>query len=400
MKKGKILMVLPVMKGGGAERVASILLNAFCENGYECEFLVTSCKKDDILRIDLNNDIPVTDLHTFSKTSFIKKLLFKLLSLFSSVICKPFESFKINVPASFAYLSFYSQYYFEIQALEKKLYNEPGTIVISFLQPSIPITLLAARKLKNKIIISERGDPSRLMKKRYGYNFIKKYYSRADKIIFQTDDAKKTYPHLDENKLFVIFNPLKTNLPEPYFGPRDKYISTFCRISAQKNLLLLISAFAEFHKEYPEYRLKIIGDPQNSQDNEVLSNVKLLSKDLKIIEYIDFHHFSRNVHSMILKDAMYINSSDYEGMSNAMLEAMAIGMPVICTDCPIGGASSVIVNKSNGILVPVGDKQALTDAMKKIASDSCFSSELSQNAAKIRENLSIKTIAHKWMELF
>ena len=96
---------------------------------------------------------------------------------------------------------------------------------------------------------------------------------------------------------------------------------------------------------------------------------------------------------------MYVNSSDYEGMSNAMLEAMAIGMPVICTDCPIGGANAVIKTNENGILTEVGNAKELCDAMKKIAGDKSFANKLSKNAAQIRYELSLENTAKKWMEL-
>jgi glycosyltransferase involved in cell wall biosynthesis len=96
---------------------------------------------------------------------------------------------------------------------------------------------------------------------------------------------------------------------------------------------------------------------------------------------------------------MYVNSSDYEGISNAMLEAMAIGMPVVCTDCPIGGASATIRDGENGLLVPVGDTEALCDAMKRIIEDAVLSASLSENAAGIRDELSIERICVKWMDL-
>ena len=96
---------------------------------------------------------------------------------------------------------------------------------------------------------------------------------------------------------------------------------------------------------------------------------------------------------------MYVNSSDYEGMSNAMLEAMTIGMPVVSTDCPIGGANAVIRNNENGILTKVGNAEEMCEAMKKIASDKTFADKLSRNAAKIRYDLSLENTAKKWMEL-
>lgn len=391
----KILMVMPVMKGGGAERVASLLLNEFNRNGYDCEFLLTSSKTEDIINRDLNPDIPITSVYSCKKNNII----FKTLELISSLLCKPFELFGIPVPALFAYLSFFSQYHREIKALREKLKKEPETKVVSFLQPSVPMTLIATKGLPNRVIISERGDPKRLLKKRYGYNFIKKYYQRANAVVFQTNDAKAAYPDNISEKGTVIFNPINDKLPEPYFGEREKYVTTFCRVSRQKNLPVLVEAFAGFHKEFSDYRLKIIGEPQNDDDIASLDETKSLADKLDITEYIDFMPFSAQVHGLIIRDAMYVNSSDYEGMSNAMLEAMAIGMPVICTDCPIGGANAVIDNNVNGILTQVGNADELCEAMKRIASDSAFAEKLSRNASQIRYNLSLENTAKKWMEL-
>ena len=395
-KNKKILMVMPVMKGGGAERVASLLLNEFSRNGYNCEFLLTSSDKNDVINRDLNPDIPITSVYEKSNK---KSLFFKAAEIISSLLCKPFEMLKLGVPACFARLSFVSQYHNEIKKLKEKLESEPDTVVISFLQPSVPMTLIAAKNLPNRVVVSERGDPKRLLKKRYGYKFIKKYYNRADAVVFQTNDAKAAYPDNISAKGTVIFNPINDKLPEPYFGEREKYITTFCRISRQKNLPVLVEAFADFHKEFNDYRLKIIGEPQNDDDIAHLKETKALADKLGITEYIDFLPFSSQVHDLIIRDAMYVNSSDYEGMSNAMLEAMAIGMPVICTDCPIGGANAVINNNENGILTQVGNAKEIYEAMKKIACDKLFSNKLSCNAKQIRYNLSLENTAKKWMEL-
>ena len=304
-----------------------------------------------------------------------------------------------KVPAEFALLSFKSQYYDELIALKKVVSQKPDAKVISFLQPSIPLTLIATEGLPNRVVVSERADPYRLLKKRYGYNFIKKYYQRADALVFQTNDAKSAYPENISKKGTVIFNPINDKLPEPYCGERKKFVTTFCRISRQKNLPVLVEAFAEFHKEFNDYRLKIIGEPQNDDDIASLNETKTLADKLGIADYIDFLPFSSQVHDLIIRDAMYVNSSDYEGMSNAMLEAMAIGMPVICTDCPIGGANAVIKNNENGILTEVGNASEICDAMKKIAGDKSFSDKLSQNTANIRYELSLENTAKKWMEL-
>jgi glycosyltransferase involved in cell wall biosynthesis len=237
------------------------------------------------------------------------------------------------------------------------------------------------------------------MKKRYGKHFIEKYYTRADKAVFQTVEAKAVYPKHVADKGLVIENPIKRDLPESYHGERNKVITTFCRISEQKNLPVMIDAFAKLYKEYPEYTLRIIGDAPNEEGVRVRNQIVEQMKRLGIESAVEMVPFMDRVHEAIINDAMYVNSSDYEGMSNAMLEAMAIGMPVVCTDCPIGGAHAAIQHGENGLLVPVKDSQALYMAMKQIVEDEEFSKKLSENAAKIREKLSLENIANQWMEL-
>ena len=393
MKK-QILMVMPVMQGGGAERVASLIMNEFHRNGYQVEFLLTSATEKETVRVDLNEGIPIQYL---KQTDHSVK---RVRRWCASACCRFFELFSMEVPAIFAKWSFQCQYRDEIQQLRKKLVDNPEMNVITFLQPSIPMVALAAKNLPNRVVISERGNPERIMKKRYGKRFIEKYYDSVDVAVFQTEDAKSKYPVNVQEKGVVIPNPLKEGLPQPYVGERRKTISTFCRISKQKNLPLLVRAFSLLHSEYPEYCLRIIGDTLNEEGDHVKEELEREIKSLDIEDYVEFKPFSKNVHEEILEDGMYVNSSDYEGMSNAMLEAMAIGLPVVCTDCPIGGARAIIEDGKNGLLVPVGDVDKLYKAMKRIVEDKELEACLIKQATNIRETLGIKAIAKKWLNLF
>ena len=384
-------MVMPVMKGGGAERVASLLMNEFHRCGHEVEFALTSSTPEEVVRTDLSKEIPLSFLQEQGTR--------KGLRVISSIICRIFEAFKMPVPAYAAYLSFISEYSSEIKQLHQKLKENPDMTVIAFLQPSIPMTVLAARGLPNRVIISERGNPERLMKKRYGEKFIQKYYTQIIAAVFQTREAQDAYPENVREKGVVISNPIKSDLPKPFIGVRNKNITTFCRISLQKNLPVLIEAYSILHKEYPEYKLRIIGDALNEEGKEVQRAIKEQIKQLELEDAVDLLPFSANVHNDIIEDFMYVNSSDYEGISIAMLEAMAIGMPVVCTDCPIGGAHATIQNEVNGLLVPVGDAQVMYLAMKQIIEDEELAPRLSSNAAKLRETLSLENIAKQWMEL-
>lgn len=82
-----------------------------------------------------------------------------------------------------------------------------------------------------------------------------------------------------------------------------------------------------------------------------------------------FEGFRNDVHEKIADATMFVMSSDYEGLSNALLEAMAMGLPCISTDSPPGGARMVIRNGQNGLLVPVGNKEKLMEAMDSIAAN-------------------------------
>ncbi len=391
----RVMMVLPQMVGGGAERVAAMLLNEFAEHGWDASFLLTQAKRESVIIRDLKPDIPLLLLQETCRP----KRKRPVRQVISSALSHMYENVGKPVPAAVARFSFITLYREEIDEVRRMLTEQPDTTVIAFSQPSIPIVLLAAEGLPNKIIISERADPNRLMKKRYGRKFIEAYYPRADAAVFQTNDAKNAYPPCVSDKGTVICNPIKSDLPEPYTGERNHNITTFCRISAQKNLPLLFEAFKRLHDDHPGYILRVIGDAATDEGQAVKKQLDTFISDNRLQDAVVFEPFNANVHDAILQDAMYVNSSDYEGISNAMLEAMAIGLPVVCTDCPIGGANATIRDGENGLLVPVGDSEALYRAMKRVIEEPGLADRLSRNAVSLREELKLENIARKWMEL-
>ena len=400
MNKKKVVMVMPHMVGGGAERVAAQIMNKLNERGYDTRFILTSAKKNEVVRSDLNEKTELILLTEEMKAETSgQKLVHLPARAYSTIFGKLYEKQGKYVPASIGKATIEWQYHREIKWLRNYLKQNPDMTVIAFSQPAMPIIVLAADKLPNKVIISERADPNRLMKKRYGKPFIEKYYTRADVAVFQTEDAKSVYPEAVSKKGTVIFNPLKDNLMQPYHGERNKYITTFCRISNQKNLPLLVEAFDQVHSKHPEYTLRIIGDGSNEEGREVLQKIESRLNEFGLKKSVKFEPFMQNVHEAIIKDAMYVNSSDYEGISNAMLEAMAIGMPVVCTDCPIGGAKATINNGENGLLVPIQNAEALASAMNRMIEDNELADKLSHNASQIREELSLDKITEKWMQL-
>lgn len=390
----KVLFVIPGLWGGGAEHVASVLANAFAEKGISTAFVLTSQRPEKIIKNELRPEIEILSLR--DKIDSRRMLAPLFARILSSAVCRFIELFHRPVPAFWAYLSFRSEYYRELDGLRRLLRERPDTTVIAFLQPSIPLALLAARGLPNRVIFSERGNPARLMKNRYGLRFIEQYYTRADAAVFQTREAAETYPPLIAEKGTVIPNPIPEDLPEPYHGERNHSITTFCRISAQKNLPLLLEAFRLVHHVHPEYSLRIIGSPGSEKGRLLEKQLRSFVGDNGLDEAVYFEPSREDVLTAVLRDAMYVNSSDYEGISNAMLEAMAIGLPVICTDCPIGGARQTIADHLNGILVPVGDAGALAAAMKELIEDPALAKRLSEKAQAVREEYEVERIIEQW----
>lgn len=391
---------MPHMVGGGAERVAAQIINKLNERGYDTRFILTSAKKNEVVRSDLNEKTELILLTEEMKAETTgQKLAYLPARAYSTIFGKLYEKQDKYVPDSIGKATIEWQYHREISWLRKYMQYNPDMSVIVFLQPSIPIVLLAAQNLTNKVIISERMDPNRLMKKRYGKKFIEKYYKSADNIVFQTEAAKKMYPESLLGKSVVIPNPLKDNLPQPFHGERNNYISTFCRIHPDKDLITLMKAFNLFLQKHSDYKLRIIGDAKNEKELQYKQEILEFVKDNGLEDSVLLMPFNSNVHQDIIHDAMYVNSSISEGLSNAMLEAMAIGMPVVCTDCPIGGAKDTIQNGVNGMLVPVGNPEAMCEAMKRIVEDEKLSIKLSENAKKIREDLRLDKVVDQWEKL-
>jgi glycosyltransferase involved in cell wall biosynthesis len=223
---------------------------------------------------------------------------------------------------------------------------------------------------------------------------------KAAGCVFQTPDAMSFFNKKFQNKGKVILNPIS----EQYINPnwdintnieRKKEIVTVGRITSQKNHLLLFEVFNEIQLKYPEYVLKLYGD---IQDNDVYEKLKQYISDNKLENSIIFMGLKSNPGDYIKDASMFVLSSDYEGMPNALMEAMVLGVPSISTDCPCGGPKMVIENLKNGILVPVGDKKTMAEAMEYIITHEREADIMGNEAKKLIEQVEPDKICGQWME--
>ena len=391
----QIIFLIKVMSGGGAERVVSLLSKAVAQKGMQVSLVLThqSLSEADLTNVDRR--VKVVSLPDEVKTDIDSRLAAKIVMLWARLIGKlPIK----DCEEKSSILKYYSRNFKQIKWLKNYFKKNKKATAVAFLYDSIFMTLLSADK-SNKVIISERGDPCQSLSSKTTMAFLKTKIKEADDMVFQSPDVKKWY---EENIVVsgtVIFNPVKADLPQPYSGERKKRVVNFCRISDQKNLVVLVQAFAKFREEFPNYELEIIGDPVGNGVEGYLQTVEAEISRCKCEDSIRILPSRKNIHETIRDYAMFVSSSDYEGMSNSMLEAMAIGLPCVCTDCPAGGARAVIKDGENGLLVPIKDAEALANAMKRVVSEEGLAQKLSHNAVKIREDQSLEKITGKWMEI-
>lgn len=356
MKDVKYLFINSRLSDGGSERVMTLLANEFANRGLDVSMLLVREEKKEIYKLD--DRIDRYQL-TYGNSSKIGKLIKRFL---------------------------YTRRYI------KKINPDK---IISFMEDINAITLLACIGLHKDIIVSERNNPKTADSKIQAVIrwFIQNViYRLAKKVVLQTEFVKECFSNTIQRKSVVISNPINPDIPLRYEGERNKEIVAVGRLNKQKNFPLLIKAFAEFVKEYPTYKLTIYGE------GELRSEFEDMIKELDIESCVELPGYIQDVNIRMNHASMYVSSSDYEGISNSMIEALAMGVPSICTDCPVGGARLMIGDNRNGLLIPVGDESALITAMKDIASDEKLAKRLSNNAITIRDEYSIEKIADIWIK--
>ncbi len=347
----KIVFVSQPLSTGGAERVIAALANRFHEIGHDVKIVVVD-----------NGDSNV--YYTHAGIEFIH----------------------IPKPSNPVYDLFYRA------KVMRQYFNEyKPDIILPFTTQKNVSVLLATLFTDHTVIISERNNPYLDPKNKALRILRKMLYFTADGFVFQTDGAKAYFSKKIQVRSCVIANPLSDNLPVPWASERRKTIVMVNRLDPQKNLKMAIDAFAEVAKKYPDYNLEIFGKgPLQGEITEYVESMHLESK-------VFLRGFCKNVCEKIVDARIYLMTSDFEGMSNSLMEALAIGLPCISTDHPTGGAKALIRDHENGILIPVRDIDACVTAILELIEDEDLCCSLSDNSAKLRDELTVEHIANQWL---
>ncbi len=354
----KIAFHLNCLAKGGAERVVTNLANQFAAEGHEV-LVATEWQDEDEYMLDPK----VKRVH---------------------VGLKPEDESKGRL----------TKYLLRIRYLKEFMLKEKPDVLVAFMKLALFRALMACKGTGVPAVISVRIDPTKYYVGLRNTLLIKRYMGRAAGAVFQTEDARDFFPKRIQKKSVVILNPITQKyIDAPDTAISRKEIVSVARLADFKNQPLLVEAFAAVHDQHPDYTLKIYGPDSGDGSKE------------RIEETIKRFHLESSVFLMGGSDtleqqlpgaAVFAYSSDYEGMPNSVMEAMALGLPVVCTDCPCGGPKMLIRDHENGILVPIQNAKALTAGINYMIEHPEEAARMGQEARKIKDRASTETVYEQW----
>ena len=331
MKRKKVAIYLPSLRGGGAERVMVGLANGIAARGYEVDIVLARAEGPYLA--DVSRHVRLVDL---GATRVIASL----------------------------------------PGLVRYLRRERPEAMLSALNYANVVAIIARglAQVSTRLVVSEHSNIS--LSKQFSRGLIPRLvfrlmawvYPYADGIVAVSsgvaDDLAQVIG-MARDRIKVVYNPIytpaveslsKVPIPHPWLGADLlPVVIGMGRLTLQKDFRSMIHAFDKVRKQHP-CRLMILGEGDLRGELEVL--VKALNLDEEVI----FPGFVKNPYAYMSRAALFVLSSGWEGFGNVLAEAMACGCPVVSTDCPSGPAE-ILEDGKRGRLVPVGDVDALAAAI-------------------------------------
>lgn len=269
--------------------------------------------------------------------------------------------------------------------------NTTPEVVFSFLSPFNMFALISLWGCRIPVIVADRADPrfdpaSPVLR---GVRNI--LYRFADGLVVQTRSNLSYYSNQIKAKSAVIYNPvfLQDYVGQALKHSSKKKIVSVGRLTSVKNQMMLIDAFARFVDKFDHYELVIYGE------GEMRQSLEEHIKELELQDKVKLPGVQKNIFEHIVDAELFVLSSDNEGMPNALIEAMCLGLPCIST-C-VSGAVDLIEDGVNGCLIEVGNKDGLAQKMIEMVENSSYSKQIAKEAVKLADRLKVGDIAEQWV---
>lgn len=359
-QRTKVFFLMPSFQAGGAERVASILLNHWAlEGGYE----LIACTFDEKKH----------DFYTLNKS--IRRLIIPPLQAPQDILGR------ISLILS------------RLIALRRLLRKYRPDVLVSFMDRPGLLSILASIGLGIPTIISERTNPLFYNHGNLYDRLKRRIFPWAAAFVAQTSEVGQwAEEFMGKSKVIVIPNPVGEEFQASPMQDRQKIILSVGRLCMEKGFDMLIEAFSLIAKRYPDWKLQIVG----GGDQEELLRALIVKYGL--VSQVELTGASSSPQSYMQNAAIYVTSSRVEGFPNALLEAMASGMPPISFDFSCG-PRDLIEHQKNGLLVKANDCEALAQVMAYLIENDGMRSRLAEAAKDVQNQYATAEISSRWRQL-
>jgi glycosyltransferase involved in cell wall biosynthesis len=361
----RITLVVSTLTAGGAERVMSIMANYWAAHGRGVTLITVGSETTDFYALHPRVRRVALGLVTVSSRRRV------------ALRRRPWLALRNNLRW--------------IRRLRQEIRTFRPDVVISFIHRMNMLTLLAVLGLKVPVIVSERSD---VRKHRIGpfWSAVRRLlYPKARAVVVQSDAMRRwAETVVRKDKVYVIPNPV--TLPAGSGGtvsPSGFKVVAIGRLGYEKGFDLLLRAFEKCVAEHPDWSLVILGEgPERGRLTE-------LATRLDIEDRVRMPGLVREPAAVLRDASMFVLSSRYEGFPNALLEAMACGVPAVSFDCP-SGPIEIVRDGVDGVLVPPEDVDALSAAMKRLMSDESERRRLALRAPEVLQRFGAEKVMEAW----
>lgn len=346
----KITFFIGSMQRGGAERVISILAEDYRSRGWDVDIVLLL---HDIMEYDLHEQINVIRFVGKNK-SYIKNAIYWFKNI---------------------------RRYLRVRRPDR---------VVSFIGRINALVLTTAIGLRLPIVVSERNDPKHDGRSAAMQWYCNKIYRLAKSIVYQNEHEKSCFDKVLDSRGYIIPNPVSVTATR--HERARPIVATAGRLVEQKNHAMLVSSMKKVKEAFPEAICEVYGD------GVLQEQIEGQIAELDLEETVLLKGCVTDLHERLSDCAVFVMTSNFEGLSNALIEAMMIGLPCITTDYP--GARELIQDGENGMVVPMNDIEALTKAIEKLlANENGYADRLAENAKQSAENFRAEYVLKQWREV-